>query len=301
MDNDKKRDLKSFAQGDLMYGRSAIRSEVAMTHTVLQSSAVDSHNSRVDERAAKIEAHQYAQQAAAPKIIPPPNVAGLPTQKRTFVATLDQYGSESMLKGMHAHQQETGMHDLAKPDSNDFMSENSHHLKYKRYTDALKQQIAIDGNLTSKTEQKWRQSATAEQDNSVFRAKSKFGLKWTLERGHHIHFAVSEQGMNMHQVATKTEPGDRKDGQDPANKIRSYTGSELRWLYRHKDDPLVKERVHFVAQDKHTDNKLETVSAPWNDEQRVSVHNDSGKATTWKAAWQDYKPTNPAPQLKLRK
>ena len=292
---------RKFQQGDLMYGRSAIRTDVAMLMTAKAATDVDQHNAKVQQRREKITAHHY-QQLSAPegKVIAPPNVEHLPEQKRTFVSTLDSYGSSFMFKSMEDNRQETGKADLAWEDSKDFMRQNRAHPKYKKYTDELAAQTILDGGPKTNVESKMRKRVSEVEDNALFRAKSKFGLQWALERGKHVHFAVSEEGMNMHQVATKSEPGDRKNPLDPTDKIRSFTGSELRWLYRHKDDPLVKEQVHFLAKDEHTGGKIASVPAPWEDETRSSQHNVSGDKVTWKAAWEDYHPTNVPAKLKLR-
>ncbi|MEM7358175.1 MAG: hypothetical protein AAF431_03645 [Pseudomonadota bacterium] len=287
------REPRKFRLGDLMYGRSDIRTETAMFMTAGASLGVDEHNAKVDQRAQKIAVHARDAAAIAEsrsgKVLAPPKVKHLPTQKRTFVSTLDAYGSKFMFKGMSSHRTETGLDDLALTDSQDFMRQNHAHPKYRRYTDALSAQIVADGGKRyASTEDRWRRAGTTTKvkDNSVFRAKSKFGLQWALERGKHIHFAVSETGMNMHQVATKNEPGDYKN--NAQDKIRSFTGSELRWLHRHRNDPLVQSNVHFVAKDEHTGGKIQAVPAPWNDTVRQSAHHETGAPIKWNEAWKDY-------------
>ncbi|MFC7517189.1 hypothetical protein ACFQUU_19445 [Herbaspirillum sp. GCM10030257] len=91
-----------------------------------------------------------------------------------------------------------------------------------------------------------------EFDNSAVRRKSKGGLYWaTKEAKKHVHFVLD--GLDIKSVVTKSfagENGDHPIGSSESLgsgevKNRSVTGSELRWIYRNREDSDVQRYVHF--------------------------------------------------------
>jgi hypothetical protein len=83
--------------------------------------------------------------------------------------------------------------------------------------------------------------------NENVRRKSKGGLYWaTMVEGKNVHFILD--GLDMKSVVEKNfNKGDNRDS--PADKDgpknRTFTGAELRWIYRHRDNEKVAERVQF--------------------------------------------------------
>lgn len=90
------------------------------------------------------------------------------------------------------------------------------------------------------------------------RRACKLGIKFCVERGIKIYFVLNglDEG-GMRQVIAKTPPG-------------SFTNSELRYIFRNKDNPLFKENIIFFR-----DGKI--VPAPW--------ETDSG-------LWREYNPSS---------
>jgi len=82
--------------------------------------------------------------------------------------------------------------------------------------------------------------------SAYMRAKCKVGIQFVLDSGFTVHFAVDSLWS-----AGKMETVARKESDQPW-----HTGSELRWLFRHKDAPAVTQRVVFY-------NNGWVVNAPW--------------------------------------
>ncbi|WP_432721010.1 hypothetical protein R0381_002764 [Jeongeupia wiesaeckerbachi] len=177
-----------------------------------------------------------------------------------------------------------------------FQEQLGGHAKYGRYMTELKKhgmnETAFAGKVSDVI------------SNSAFRAKSKFGMEWTIKKNEgrdvhsihsavHIHFVLDS--MDMAAVVTKTHRfedsnqnvlaqdlprGKSKPGDD---RIRTITHSELRWIYRNRNNPLVQQSVQFWK-DK------DPCCPPWdNDGETVKL--PSGKDVSWKAAWTIYKPS----------
>lgn len=94
------------------------------------------------------------------------------------------------------------------------------------------------------------------EGNSAWRAKSKGGLYWATQiASKHVHFCL--EGLDMHQVITKSYPGRLADGigrDTPPNtpqteKERSITGAELRWVYRWRNNSNVQNYIQFWRKD----------------------------------------------------
>lgn len=65
-----------------------------------------------------------------------------------------------------------------------------------------------------------------------WRKTSKAGLEFHVRQGRHVHFVLD--GLDFAAIASKTDRG----GQ-------SVTSSELRWLYRRRNHPLVRQQVRL--------------------------------------------------------
>jgi hypothetical protein len=95
--------------------------------------------------------------------------------------------------------------------------------------------------------------------NQHVRHKCKGGLAWaTHGEGQgpgHLHFVLD--GLDMEAVVTKTQTsassklgrdnprGPAPVGTPQTEKYRSYTGAELRWLFRNRHESSVQQRVQF--------------------------------------------------------
>ncbi|CAH1657289.1 MULTISPECIES: hypothetical protein [unclassified Chelatococcus] len=61
-----------------------------------------------------------------------------------------------------------------------------------------------------------------------------------------VHFVLDE--IDIRAVVEKNatwENGEKLDHMEQGRKWRSCTGAELRWLFRHQKDPLVRDTVQF--------------------------------------------------------
>ncbi|QYE36627.1 hypothetical protein KZX46_12320 [Polymorphobacter sp. PAMC 29334] len=88
------------------------------------------------------------------------------------------------------------------------------------------------------------------KNNREWRIKSKGSLYWaTMDVKKHVHFLLD--GIDMKEVVDKTHTSgpvhgqDTPHGTDATAKTRTITHSELRWLYRNKVFPQVREHVQF--------------------------------------------------------
>ncbi|GLU29819.1 hypothetical protein Brsp01_50520 [Brucella sp. NBRC 12950] len=86
--------------------------------------------------------------------------------------------------------------------------------------------------------------------NVAIRRKVKGGLNWAAEDRISVHFVLD--GVNMSDVIEKRL----------YNLNKSTTGSELRWLYRNRDNPAVQDVVQFWK-DGHR------VNPPWEDDKKL--------------------------------
>jgi hypothetical protein len=196
-------------------------------------------------------------------------------------ATVDQYRTSSMSQ-------------LTKQDRRDwrsFLQENETHVKYGRYRRAIR---GFDNN-----EEEFASSGVSSAvQNAAWRAKSKFGMEWTLKNGRgHIHFVLDD--IDMGAVVTKTHQfvdgngvvvaQDLPRGKAPpeGEKERTITHSELRWIYRNRQNPLVQGGVQFW---RTTGGVIQPCGPPW-DNHLLTVTMPSGSVLTWRNAWRAYRPT----------
>lgn len=176
-----------------------------------------------------------------------------------------------------------------------FFTEMQKHDKYKRYMDAL---------LATGTMKEGDIKATPAEENKLLRAKSKFGILHTIKNTNgHVHFVLD--GLNMCETATKTyyemdQPRGKSEGAE--DKIRSITGSELRWIYRHRNAPRVQQRIQFWY--RGNGQNFLPVPPPWEDSNRFSARprtssgaQAAGPQVSWKSAWSWYHPTNEPLQI----
>ncbi len=119
---------------------------------------------------------------------------------------------------------------------------------------------------------KWNPDLRPGEDRFHTRTKhgSKAGLEYTTKvMKRKIHFVLDKLDMQM--VVGKSGPGDEEGENDvklaimqrkdpaQAEKKRDVTGSELRWLYRHRNDTAVMDNVRFWED-------YNPVAPPWNDQ-----------------------------------
>lgn len=86
--------------------------------------------------------------------------------------------------------------------------------------------------------------------NAQFRLKSKAGLNFCISSNIPVHFILDE--LKLKQIIEKNftdpkklwSPNNEFKNSD-ADKIRSVTGAELRWIYRNRDRPETQECVQF--------------------------------------------------------
>jgi hypothetical protein len=88
------------------------------------------------------------------------------------------------------------------------------------------------------------------KNNREWRIKSKASLYWaTMDEKRHVHFILD--GIDMDEVVHKTHTSGPLHGQDtsvytsPSEKTRTITHAELRWIYRNKVFPEVRQHVQF--------------------------------------------------------
>jgi hypothetical protein len=122
---------------------------------------------------------------------------------------------------------------------------------------------------------------------AIAKRKCKGGLDWiTHSTFRHIHFCL--EGLDLVAAAEKNydgssggmadSPGRAGLGADPYTKARSITGAELRWVYRNRSDPRVREQIQFWS----LDPKWIQCPPPWEDPATSKKIRD---------AWANYKPT----------
>ena len=111
--------------------------------------------------------------------------------------------------------------------------------------------------------------------NQRFKRTSKAGLQFALqERGYQVHFVlprdadfdkiVRESSSHPRHASAKYEAFylDGHGGEVGPIEEKRITHAELRWLFRHKDDPTVKSNVQFWDYDP-SDGSFAPVAAPW--------------------------------------
>ncbi|MFX1688135.1 hypothetical protein [Paraburkholderia sp. A2RI-6] len=88
------------------------------------------------------------------------------------------------------------------------------------------------------------------KNNRDWRIKSKGSLYWaTIDVHKHVHFILD--GIDMDEVVHKTHTTGPMHGRDTpsgtpsSQKTRTITHAELRWIYRNKVLPQVREHVQF--------------------------------------------------------
>ena len=81
----------------------------------------------------------------------------------------------------------------------------------------------------------------------LWRKKSKGGISWVIHyTPGHVHFCL--HGLDMLQVVGKSHNRDVPSGHSDVKlevKQRSITGAELRWIFRNRNNSLVKARIQF--------------------------------------------------------
>ena len=92
------------------------------------------------------------------------------------------------------------------------------------------------------------------KNNREWRIKSKGSLYWvTMDVKKHVHFMLD--GIDMKEVVHKTHTSGPLHGQDTpdktpeSGKTRTITHAELRWIYRNKVFPEVRQHVQFWLKD----------------------------------------------------
>ncbi|WP_459177608.1 RHS repeat domain-containing protein, partial [Ewingella americana] len=135
---------------------------------------------------------------------------------------------------------------------------------------------------------KFKTAVRGSGSNEDIRRKCKGGIAWAVENNIKVHFALD--GMDLDKVVLKNFDGKNGDREEinGSKKNRSITGSELRWVYRHRNDPAVRKMVTFW-------NDRKNIPAPW--EENVSmletIDNETGDEifkTYDKNMWLNYKP-----------
>lgn len=166
----------------------------------------------------------------------------------------------------------------------DYHKQNAKHPKYKSYTQAVNR-----GNDSESTAQ---QRLKDPAFNSVIRRKCKFGLYWAIKGGHTIHFCLD--GLSMAAIAGKRfkddQPRGKPSSKQESSKVRAVTGSELRWIYRHRKVKEVQECVQFWSSKR-------PVGPPWDEPDMQEMVN--GTYVKWKVLWAAYKPAREPLTLEL--
>jgi hypothetical protein len=174
-----------------------------------------------------------------------------------------------------------------------FMRDNEAHPRYSGYAHLVRR-YDNDEEAFSAAE------ASAALQNAAWRAKSKFGLEWTLRgnRGH-IHFVLDD--IDMGAVVTKTHnftdpltgnvlAQDLPRGKAPddaRDKERTITHSELRWIYRNRANPLVSGGIQFWLS---VHGAIAPCGPPW-DNAALNTTLPSAAVMSWQHAWRIYHPT----------
>lgn len=195
-------------------------------------------------------------------------------------STVDQY-RKSTMEAMSKHDRK---------DWKTFLSDNEKHSKYGVYMQLIRSH--------NNNEESFAGAGVSEAaQNAAWRAKSKFGMEWTIknQRGH-IHFVLDD--IDMGAVVTKThrfaangvvlaQDSPRGKAGPGVSKERTITHSELRWIYRNRANPIVQNRVQFWLTRNGT---ISPCEPPW---LNATSHTrmPSGKLLSWAHSWQAYKPT----------
>ncbi|VVE17161.1 hypothetical protein [Pandoraea anhela] len=166
----------------------------------------------------------------------------------------------------------------------------------------LKNEQALAPKMPEADEQSFRETlshhekysnALGGQDNSAVRRKVKGGLEWaTRVADKHVHFVLDS--LDIDAVVNKNfsvdVPADASDNLAPGEtKNRAYTGAELRWVYRNREDPRVQKNVHFWM-------NRQQVPPPWQEYKKESmVIADDGPQYTTETVdvdklWRNYVP-----------
>ena len=118
--------------------------------------------------------------------------------------------------------------------------------------------------------------------NQLWRRKSKGGLHYACFFSPNdiiVHYCLD--GIDLDQVITKSVPNLDLSETTATKKQRGVTGSEIRWIYRNRYIPNVRERIQFWKSD--GPRKYVPCTPPW--EWPVAEGGD----------WSQYIPTNVAP------
>jgi hypothetical protein len=159
----------------------------------------------------------------------------------------------------------------------DFINCLNNHAKYNTA-------VGQDLNTMAKTTITGYPDQLRVHDAAVAKRKSKGGLEYILRNTtYHIHFVLT--GLNMEQIPAKTFDGaggkgvpdlpQGKSSRDWKDKTRSITGAELRWVYRNRNDPVVRAKVQFWL-------GINPCGPPW----------EAPSDPNWVKAWAAYHPTH---------
>lgn len=108
----------------------------------------------------------------------------------------------------------------------------------------------------------------AVKNNREWRIKSKGSLYWaTMDVKKHVHFILD--GIDMNEVVNKSHTDGPLHGQDTPGgtpsiaKTRTITHAELRWIYRNKVFPQVRQYVQFWLRNQCCDPPWKTDPVLW--------------------------------------
>ncbi|MCP4138307.1 MAG: hypothetical protein GY754_45515 [bacterium] len=132
-----------------------------------------------------------------------------------------------------------------------------------------------------------------QQHNQNRRTKSKLALKFLVNNKYHVHFAIDIhlQAHMAHIVSkhwqvilkdSKTNKNikilmQHKEPNNPKDKNRIITHSELRYAYRHRDEENFDKNIHFWYE---------------NDKQTFAAGPPPWKHQAYKDIWEQYKPSS---------
>lgn len=88
-----------------------------------------------------------------------------------------------------------------------------------------------------------RRVSGRDKSETRVRQACKGGLEHVTRMGNTIHFILD--GLNIQWVIQKTGPWDQMGVTQLGEKARDITGAEMRFLYRHRNDPTVMNNVRF--------------------------------------------------------
>lgn len=121
--------------------------------------------------------------------------------------------------------------------------------------------------------------------NEAIRRKCKAGIEWAVTNQLSVHFVLDYLDLNA--VVGKNWNGKNRDRSATSSvvKNRSITGSELRWIYRNRANPQVRQHVQFWIMG-------EPCPPPWEADTVAPIKPSRLETVTYmKNAWAGYVPT----------